>query len=138
MKNRIITGVSFVILGVLIAIGPLYIFKVCSPMGKEVMKCFYTAKAEIGVGSLIAILGVLLFVFKSAQTRFGVSISVTFAGILAGLIPTVLIGVCSMPAMHCHMVTLPAIIVLSVLTIAGSIINSLYLFSLIKRDHLKL
>jgi hypothetical protein len=138
MKNRIITGISFIILGVLIAIGPLYIFKVCSPMGKEVMKCFYTAKAEIGVGSLIAILGILLFVFKSTQTRFGISISITLAGVLAGLIPTVFIGVCGMSAMHCHMVTLPAIIVLSILTIVGSIINAIYLFSLIKRDHLTL
>mgnify|MGYP000975548025 FL=1 len=38
------------------------------------------------------------------------------------LVPTVLIGVCKGAMMHCHMVTLPTLIVLGVLTTVFSVI----------------
>ncbi len=168
MKNRLITGIIFIVLGLLIAVGPLSIFPVCGVHGKEdssmsemelssdhentvmqpnnntmanmddkpsednasstmVMKCHWTARAELGIGILIAILGSLLIVFKSKQLQLGLNISIGLNGILAFLIPTVLIGVCESTHMACRTLTLPALSVISGIVTFASIINSVYL-----------
>lgn len=78
-----------------------------------VMKCRWTAQAELGIGLLISVLGALLIVFKSKQIRIGLSLSAALNGILALLIPTVLIGVCENAHMTCRALALPALSVLS-------------------------
>lgn len=134
MKNRIITGIYFALLGALISAGPQSIFKVCEPTSDKVMKCLWTATAEIGVGIVIVLLGIFLLALKSSQARLGVSISVAFMGILAALFPTVLIGVCPKVTMRCHMLTLPALLVLSVFIVLGALINCFYLYKISKKD----
>ena len=171
MKNRIITGIIFIILGGLIAWGPQTIFPVCgihteqglaetgSAMGAHtseskhmententdqqtpmvmttdsVMKCHWTAQAELGTGILIGLLGLLLMIFKSGQTRLGLNLSAILNGILALLIPTALIGVCGGVHMSCRALTLPALIILSSLVIAAGAVNAIYLNHSIKKD----
>lgn len=129
MKNRILSGAGAILSGLLISIGPQTIFKVCTTKpGGSFMKCHWTAQAEIGVGLLIAVLGVLLLVFSSHPVRLGLSLGVTLAGILAVLFPYVLIGGCPMETMECQRVAFPAITVIAVLTIAGFVFNSVFLF----------
>ena len=168
MKNRLISGILFLVLGILIAVGPQTIFPVCgihtgqsaaqssdqtsggkcTQMGGckpnadaekgsaenaaagsgTVMKCFWTARAELGIGILIAVLGILLIAFRSAQVRLGLSISLALNGILALLIPNVLIGVCSDAHSTCRMLTLPALTILSGVAIAAAAANAAYLF----------
>ncbi len=133
MRNRVISGSVFLILGGLVSIGPQCIFPVCEAMEKT-MKCFWTARAEIGIGALISLLGILLFLFKSNEIRIGISISILLGGGLALLIPTYLIGVCSMPSMRCHGVTLPALYLSSIVIIIASFVNIIYLKRLIIKD----
>lgn len=45
MKNKLMS-IGTMIIGVLLAAGPQFLFKVC-PVGDKPMKCFYTAKALI-------------------------------------------------------------------------------------------
>ncbi len=175
MKNRLITGIIFIILGAFIAFGPQTIFPVCgihsakevkgdnsgqkkgqmsmkmgdkssdsspnnpseskmSTGSKMVMKCFWTARAEFGVGILIALLGLLLILFSSVQLRLGLNISIIFNGILALLIPTKLIGVCDGIHMDCHSLALPALVVISSIIIITALLNSVYLFKSDKKD----
>ena len=63
---------------------------------------------------MIAVLGVA-GLFVSNQTRAGLDIANAVLGVLTITVPTVLIGVCKGAMMHCHMVTLPTLIVLGVL-----------------------
>jgi len=170
MKNRLITGILFIILGGLIALGPQTIFPVCgihtaeqaSAQGTEkigeqegiktggqetmqaaegageqaaiamttdsVMKCHWTAQAELGIGILIALLGAFLIIFQSKQIRMGLSLALGLNGILALLIPTVLIGVCGGAHMPCRSLALPALTVLSSVVIVTSAVNAVYLF----------
>lgn len=173
MKNRLITGILFIILGAFIAFGPLTIFPVCGVPSSQhaqghnmeqkkakmsmkmddnqskssmnnasketmsmgtgmVMKCFYTARAELGIGLLIVILGVLLIIFQSVKIRLGLNISIILNGILALLIPVLLIGVCNGIHMSCHSLTLPSLVVISSILILAALVNTIYLY---KSDH---
>ena len=71
MKNRIILGVVVVVFGLLIALGPQFLFKVCPVVGDVIMKCHWSAQAEIGVGALIAALGIALIVFANLKHGWG-------------------------------------------------------------------
>jgi hypothetical protein len=127
MKNRIIGGVSAVVLGLLVALGPQFLFKVCETMGDTFMKCHWSAQAEIGIGALIAALGIAITLFSSPKTRLGLVIGIFLSGILALLIPHVLIGGCSMPSMQCRKIAFPAITVIGILILIGAALNAIYL-----------
>jgi hypothetical protein len=133
MKNRIASGTAVIIFGLLIALGPQFLFKPCGPItardggGLTWMKCHWSAQAEIGIGFLLAALGIGLLIFASKDTRLGLSIGVFLSATLALLIPHVLIGGCSMAVMPCQSLTFPAITVLGILLIIGSVGNGYYL-----------
>ncbi len=129
MKNKISISIIFVILGILIILAPTVIFPVCPADMK--MRCQYTKQAEIGIGILIAVLGAASFFFTE-KVRAGISIAVAGIGALAIAIPTTLIGVCGSDMMACNNATRPLLVVLGVLTILVSVINSVYLLKVKK------
>jgi hypothetical protein len=130
MKNRIISGGAALVLGLLIALGPQYLFKVCPVVGNVFMKCHWSARAEIGVGALIAALGIALVFFANSKIRLGLTIGIFLSGVLALLIPHALIGGCSMHSMACRKIAFPAITVMSILLLVGS---ALYTFCLSRK-----
>lgn len=129
MKNRIISAAGAIVAGLLISIGPQAVFKLDPQMEDgSWMTCHWTGQAELGLGLLIAVLGILLLLAPSAETRLGLSLAAVLAGLLVVLYPTVLIGGCPMEAMQCRRIAFPALIALGSLTIAGFAFNSVYLF----------
>jgi hypothetical protein len=128
MKKRIAGGAAVLVLGLLLALGPTFLFKVCEPMKDGgFMKCHWSAQAEIGTGALIAALGIALTVFGSPKTRLGLLIGVFLSGVLALLIPHALIGGCGMHTMACRKVAFPAITALSILLLMGAGIYTAHL-----------
>ncbi len=128
MKNRIISGTGAVIAGLLVAIGPHTVFKVCEAMHDGgFMKCHWTAQAELGIGLLIAALGVFLLLSSSAQTRLGLSAAAALAGVLVILFPAVIIGGCGMSTMECQTTAFPALYLLGALIVVGFTFNAIYL-----------
>ncbi|OCG39539.1 hypothetical protein A9G28_09140 [Gilliamella sp. Fer1-1] len=153
MKNRIISSSIFIVIGVLIILFPLYILPVCPPpeavttpidtmsstsselahsghmhasTGK-IMKCFWTARAEIGIGCLVITIGTLLLISSTAFVRMGLNMALACISLLAIAIPTILIGVCSNEMMRCNMGAKPALVLLSSLLFIIAIINTYYL-----------
>jgi hypothetical protein len=127
MKNRIVSGGAVIVFGLLIALGPQFLFKVCPAADGRIMKCHWSARAEIGVGALIAALGAALIIFANPKTRLGLTIGVFLSGLLALLVPHGLIGGCSMHSMACRKVAFPSITVLGVLLLIGSALYAFYL-----------
>ena len=110
MNKKLYAGISQILLGALVAIAPQTFAHVCA-VKETPMACHYTAQAALGIGIVIAVLGVA-GLFVSDQTRAGLDIANAVLGVLTITVPTVLIGVCKGAMMHCHMVTLPTLIVL--------------------------
>ncbi len=135
MKNRLLPGIAIAALGLLTTLVPVCIFPACSKVietaagGTVPMKCFWSGRAEIGVGLLILCGGVLISFSRSPLTRVGISMMTALAGILAILVPAVLIGGCEMETMPCRMTTFPSLTVLGGLTAAVALANVVYLWT---------
>jgi hypothetical protein len=129
MRNRVISGGAVVVLGLLAALGPQFLFRVCPVMGDMLMRCHWTARAEIGVGALIAALGIALVIFADPKIRLGLTIGVFLSGVLVLLIPHVLIGGCSSPSMQCRTIAFPSLTVVGILLLLTAALNAWRLFT---------
>ena len=109
MKKIIAGSIIVTALGLLIALGPRFLFKVCAIGEDGVSHCHWSAQAELGVGFLIAGLGICMLVFTDPKTHLGLLIGTFLAGIIALAIPNVLIGGCHMMDMDCRRVAFPAL-----------------------------
>ena len=120
MKQAIIFGIIFIIFGMLLALGPQVLFKVCGHGEGGYPLCHWTAQAEIGVGLLIAALGICMIVFTHPKTHLGIAIGIFFTGIIALFIPHSLIGGCIEKNMACRKITFPALTVLCIIILVLS------------------
>lgn len=141
MNNRIIVSILMMILGLLVIFVPTFILPVCPPtevisqsadghnhsVAFKFMKCYWTAKAEIGVGGVIAVLGLVMLLAKSSLVRLGISMSLACIAVLVAAIPTILIGVCPGELMPCNIGTLPALLLLAGTIFIIAVLNSFYL-----------
>ena len=128
MKKRIIVGTLFIILGLLISLGPSTIFAVCGPMDDgKFMKCHWTARAELGIGLGIVLLAVLSIVFASKEVRAGLLLGIATLSSNSILIPTALIGVCGGEHMQCNTLTRPALLVIGVISIVIALVQAVIL-----------
>lgn len=153
MKNKTIISLFFVVMGLLFILIPTYILPVCplpdvSPIPMDVMahnshvmqhgsgkimNCYWTARAEIGIGSVVIAIGLLMFFVSNLFIRIGLSLSLACIAILAAAIPTVLIGVCSGEMQNCNIITKPTLVIISGVLFIVSVLNTLYLNKISKK-----
>jgi hypothetical protein len=114
MKKNIIISSIVIALGLLISLGPQFVFKVCVA-GCCGNLCNITASTEVGVGLLIAALGACMLVYTDLKTQLGFVIGLFMASIVALAIPHVLIGGCAGLEMDCRRVAFPALTIESVI-----------------------
>ncbi|MGP1457947.1 MAG: DUF4418 family protein [Treponema sp.] len=119
MKKKYIFGVIFILFGVLLALMPYKIAPVCH--AEKMMKCFWTARALLGTGILLAVLNVFFCIMRSGQS--GIVISNILIALYAVAVQTVLIGTCKSPMMSCNTHTKPSVFLLVGLFIA---VNAIY------------
>jgi hypothetical protein len=126
MKKSIITGSIVIILGLLISLGPQYLFKTCAPHGGAFPLCHWTARAELGMGMIIAALGMCLIFFNDPKTQIGISIGIFLVSIMVIGLPYALIGGCKSSEMACRKVAFPALIIEGSTLLIYSIIIVVY------------
>lgn len=111
-------GAAQALAGALILLTPYILFPVCTKQvetkagGFLPMKCHWTAQAELGIGALILLGGMILLISKRAETQRFLSMLTAGLGIAAISLPTWLIGMCASAAMDCRVGTLPALVIL--------------------------
>ncbi|MDR3310919.1 MAG: DUF4418 family protein [Oscillospiraceae bacterium] len=149
-KNRAIVGAAAVLGGALVAFGPYSLFRICGGASHHTMAdgavmegmahsaetgasmiCKYSAAAELGIGIVIALLGIAYLLFSNPYAHLGLSFGIGLSSVLALLVITVLIGVDPKP-MTCATTTQPAIILISTLLTAFTLVNVVYLTRKIK------
>lgn len=124
MNKTRITGIVIAVLGLLTALIPTVIFKVCEAMDGKFMKCHWTSQTEVAVGIATLVLGVLIVLSKEKAAGATYSVASAINGVLVILIPTVVIGVCGSADMPCHSGTKPALIIAGALIIVTALINA--------------
>ncbi|HET6580954.1 MAG TPA: DUF4418 family protein [Methanoregula sp.] len=119
-------SIVLIILGILLAIAPWTFAPVCEvdglyaklANGKEIpMPCGWTARAEIGLGALLAVAGILLAIAKSNETRRIIGIFGIAIGVLVILFPTYITKMCALADHPCNLLTKPVLIILGVAAI---------------------
>lgn len=127
MKKQLIYGITTVILGLLIALGPQFLFKICSAHNGIFPLCHWTAQAEIGMGMLVAALGLCLITFSDPKTQLGLAIGVFLTGIIVLGLPLALIGGCNEKTMSCRRVAFPALTIEGIILMAYSAFMAVYI-----------
>lgn len=152
MQNRVVSSLAYIIIGILFILFPMYILPVCpsesvnlptamqgqvehmhTGVGK-IMKCFWTGRAEVGVGCLIIAIGILMLFCQKIFLRMGLSMAIACISLFALAIPTVLIGVCDNQMMRCNMGAKPALVLLSLLLFIVALVNTYYLNKAARRS----
>jgi hypothetical protein len=123
MKKTIIFSTVMIVSGLLIALGPTFLFKAC-PTGcccSIRPDCLWSIKTELGMGMVIASLGISFFLYNNnPKTQAGITIGIFLAGVMVLLIPHVIIGGCAIKSMECRLVTFPVLTVLGIFVVLCS------------------
>lgn len=123
-KNKI-TGIVIALLGLLTALIPTVIFKVCAAMDGKFMKCHWTSQVEVALGITVLVLGLLIVLAKENAASSAYAVASAINGVLVILIPTAVIGVCGSADMPCNSGTKPALIIAGALIIVVALINTI-------------
>lgn len=83
----------------------------------RMMKCFWSARAEIVAGVPLIALGALLFLARRKETIRVIGVLTTIIGVLTLLVPTTLVGTCANSAMVCNTEMKPTLLLAGGLTI---------------------
>jgi len=137
MKKNILIGAWVVLAGLLIALGPQFLFKACpypSELHSDTPRCHWTVQALLGTGILISALGICLVFISELKTHIGLTVGIFIAGIVTIAIPHSLIQVVKVCTadMVCRRVTFPIVTVLGAIVLAGSAAYIVYLWKKVK------
>ena len=132
LKSNIIKSTIAVTFGLLISLGPQFLFKVCGIHDDGFPRCHWAGLAEIPMGIIIVVLGLCFILFYNLKIQFGLTIGILLTGVIALFIPHGLIRGCSDIVMACRRITFPVLTVLCIMVLTGSIVNMMYLDKKIK------
>ena len=127
--NKFLGGVM-ILMALVLAVAP--VFTDCQSQGKFLttadgrnvsMKCHWAGIAEVAVAVPLFLAGIYTLRNRRKETtRFASLIGVS-AGLMAILLPTVLIGTCANAMMYCNVVMRPILLASGIVTIAASIVQ---------------
>lgn len=109
MKAKNIAALLISILGVVMLLIPHFVAPVCPIHDGHIMKCHWMGQAVMGLGGVIAVLGILMLLVKDKKMAAAFSISAALVSGLAIAVSSHLIGGCSHHHMSCQMHTIPAV-----------------------------
>ena len=130
MATRV-TGLVIVLLGMLLALTPWYIFPVCGK-GRHASKdgnlaahhgCANTLKAETALGLLAIALGLIALMRPTRKVLFSASCGLIVLSGFVVLFPLQITGLCLNTAMPCRTGTLPGLVTLAILMALVSVMG---------------
>lgn len=126
MTNGIFFGSITVLLGTITSLLSFVLLPFCKPVGM-VMRCHYTSVVDGFIGIAIALIGIAYLLLPKAQKAL--SFTVIALGVLTSLVPTLIVGVCSHPHMHCHSISSPVLQLVGIVIALFGVANLAFLAS---------
>ena len=126
MTNGLFSGSITVVLGTITSLLSFVILPFCNPVGM-VMRCHYTSVVDGFVGIAIALVGIAYLLLPKANKAL--TYAVIVLGVLTSLVPTVIVGVCSHPHMHCHSISSPVLQLVGIVIALFGVANLAFLAS---------
>ena len=126
MTNGIFFGSITVLLGTITSLLSFVLLPFCNPVGM-VMRCHYTSVVDGFVGIAIALVGIAYLLLPKANKAL--TYAVIVLGVLTSLVPTVIVGVCSHPHMHCHSISSPVLQLVGIVIALFAVANIAFLAS---------
>ncbi len=121
-------GVAMILLAVVLAVAP--VFTDCESHGKTLttadgrsvsMKCHWAGVAEVAAAIPLALAGIYALRSRRKETLRFAGIVGAVSGLMAILLPTLLIGTCGSPMMICNLLMRPILLASGILAIVASI-----------------
>ena len=115
-KAQPLVGVVLTVLSVLLLAGLLTFAGPCGVHdGGTVSSCHWASRASMGVGVVLALIAIVLIFERDEGERRGLSLAAALLGVLVALMPGVIVDLCMMQTMRCHVVMRPFALVIGVL-----------------------
>ena len=128
MKKTIIFSVAMIIGGLLIALGPFFLFKACSAgCCLSYPNCLWATKLTSAMGMIITAVGIFYILYNDPKTQLGMTVVTFLTGIMTLLILHVIIGPCAIKTMACRLQTYPILTALAIFVLVLSGIKILKL-----------
>jgi hypothetical protein len=124
-----IPAIILIVLGILLVVSPWTIAPVCEVNGMYAqlangktlpMPCGWTARAEVGMGVLTILAGLLLTFSQSAETKRMIGLFSVALGVLTILFPLYITKMCALADHPCNLLTKPVLVILGIAIIAVS------------------
>jgi uncharacterized membrane protein YczE len=124
-----IPAIILIVLGILLVVSPWTIAPVCEVNGMYAqlangktlpMPCGWTARAEVGMGVLTILAGLLLTFSQSAETKRMIGLFSIALGVLTILFPLYITKMSALADHPCNLLTKPVLVILGIATIAVS------------------
>lgn len=125
MKNKIAIFIIYLVAAGLYILGPQSLIKGCE-VGDSPMKCYWSIQAVAVLAIVLLGITLLYLLTLTSRERTLLSTLAALTGVIAFLIPKVIIGGCSMKTMGCQSITFPAFYVISIVLFLVSVINIIY------------
>ena len=122
-KTGLILDIVLLVLSAVLCFGTKFLFHACAPKEDgSFMVCHWAEQAVFGLGLVLFVLSIVLFVFKDGKTKSGIILGMEAVSALTAVLPNHLINLCMMTDMRCHSVMKPAVLIIGILiVIVGAI-----------------
>lgn len=133
MRNRIFSTILFA-LSLILTIGIKTFFSGCGPKEDgSWMLCHWTEQTVFILGICLSIIFLIALIFGGKKTAIGASLSAIPVAIITAITPGILMPLCKMPIMQCHILMCPATIIISSIITLVAIVNTIFIFKSIKK-----
>ncbi len=122
-KNISVPACIVLALSFLMAVGSVTFLAPCVHEDGSFGSCHWAGRMCLGIGCVLFVLGLFTLVHKSHEKKAALYQAMVPVSLLGILTPGVLISLCKMSTMRCRAVMQPAVILLSALILAVSLIG---------------
>lgn len=108
------------------AIGIITVFAACDATDEGWMSCHYAQMNVFYIGIVIAVLALVGAFINKELIRVVCAVANIVLAVVAAVMPGIIVGLCMMDTMRCHMLMRPFAIIMSVIIIIFEVVSLIF------------